>query len=55
MLVNADASESELLLHQRMGNVAISRSREDAIIFTNSGDELRAALEALIRKWQLKP
>ena len=44
VLVNADANESDLLLNQRMGYVAISRAREEAMIFTNSADQLRAAL-----------
>ena len=35
VLVNADANDSDLLLDQCMGYVAVSRAREDAIIFTN--------------------
>lgn len=50
VLVNADAKESDLLLNQRMGYVAISRAREDAIIFTNSADQLRAALDRSVDK-----
>src|SRR6266849_3207716 len=45
VVVNADANESDLLLNQRMGYVAVSRAREDVIIFTNSADQLRAALD----------
>jgi conjugative relaxase-like TrwC/TraI family protein len=45
VLINADAQESELLLNQRMGYVALSRAREDAIIFTNSIEELKGALD----------
>ena len=50
VLVNADANESDLLLNQRMGYVAISRAREDALIFTNSTDQLRAALDRNVNK-----
>jgi ATP-dependent exoDNAse (exonuclease V) alpha subunit len=50
VLINADANESDLLLNQRMGYVAISRAREDAIIFTNSADQLRAALDRSVDK-----
>ena len=50
VLVNADANESDLLLNQRMGYVAISRAREDALIFTNSIDQLRAALDRNVNK-----
>lgn len=50
VLVNADANESDLLLNQRMGYVAISRAREEAMIFTNSADQLRAALDRSVDK-----
>lgn len=50
VLVNADANESDLLLNQRMGYVAISRAREDALIFTNSTDQLSAALDRNVNK-----
>jgi ATP-dependent exoDNAse (exonuclease V) alpha subunit len=50
VLVNADANESDLLLNQRMGYVAISRAREDALIFTNSTDQLKAALDRNVNK-----
>jgi conjugative relaxase-like TrwC/TraI family protein len=50
VLVNADAHESELLLNQRMGYVALSRAREDAIIFTNSIEELKGALDRSVDK-----
>lgn len=50
MLVNADAHESDLLVNQRMGYVAVSRAREDAIIFTNSADQLTAALDRSVDK-----
>jgi ATP-dependent exoDNAse (exonuclease V) alpha subunit len=50
VLVNADAQESDLLLNQRMGYVAISRAREEAMIFTHSTDQLRAALDRNVDK-----
>jgi len=50
VLVNANANESDLLLNQQMGYVAVSRAREDAIIFTNSADQLRAALDRSVDK-----
>jgi conjugative relaxase-like TrwC/TraI family protein len=45
VLVNADTRESEMLLNDRMGYVAVSRARENAIIYTNSIEELRSALD----------
>jgi ATP-dependent exoDNAse (exonuclease V) alpha subunit len=50
VLINADSNESDLLLNQRTGYVAVSRAREDAIIFTNSADQLRAALDRSVDK-----
>ncbi len=50
VLVNADARESELLLNDRMGYVAISRAREDAIIYTDSTRTLREALDRRVDK-----
>src|SRR5258706_11013174 len=50
VLINADTRESELLLNDRMGYVAVSRAREDAIIFTNSLQELREALNRRVDK-----
>jgi conjugative relaxase-like TrwC/TraI family protein len=50
VLVNADANESDLLLNQRMGYVAISRAREEALIFTNSAEQLKAALDRSVDK-----
>jgi ATP-dependent exoDNAse (exonuclease V) alpha subunit len=50
VLVNADANESDLLLNQRMGYVAVSRAREEAMIFTNSAYQLRAALDRSVDK-----
>ena len=50
VLINADTSESRALLNDRMGYVAISRAREDAIIYTNSIAELRGALDRRVDK-----
>ena len=50
VLINADANESDLLLNQRTGYVAVSRAREDAMIFTNSAEQLRAALDRSVDK-----
>jgi conjugative relaxase-like TrwC/TraI family protein len=50
VLINADTRESELLLNDRMGYVAVSRAREDAIIYTNSLLELRDALDRRVDK-----
>jgi hypothetical protein len=50
VLINADANESDLLLNQRTGYVAVSRAREDAVIFTNSIEQLRAALDRKVDK-----
>src|SRR6185503_4601939 len=50
VLINADTSESRVLLNDRMGYVAVSRAREDAIIYTNSIEELRSALDRRVDK-----
>lgn len=50
VLINADAKESDLLLNQRMGYVAISRAREEALIFTNSTEQLKTALDRSVDK-----
>jgi len=50
VLINADTQESRVLLNDRMGYVAISRAREDAIIYTNSIEELRSALDRRVDK-----
>lgn len=50
VLVNADAKEWDLLLNQRMGYVAVSRAREDALSFTNSIEQLSAALDRRVDK-----
>ena len=50
VLVNADTRESELLLNDRMSYVAVSRAREDAIIYTNSTQDLSEALARRVDK-----
>lgn len=50
VLVNADAKESDFLLNQRMGYVAVSRAREEAMIFTNSTELLTASLDRSVNK-----
>ena len=50
VLVNANSHESEYLLNDRMGYVAISRARHDAIIYTNSIQELRESLSRRVDK-----
>jgi hypothetical protein len=50
VIVKADTRESEALLNQRTGYVAVSRAREDALIYTNSKDELGAALDREVDK-----
>jgi len=50
VLINVDTRESEMLLNDRMGYVAVSRAREDAIIYTNSIEELRSALDRRVDK-----
>src|ERR1051325_6705934 len=50
VLINADTSESRVLLNDRMGYVAVSRAREDAFIYTNSIEELRSALDRRVDK-----
>src|SRR5260370_33915877 len=50
VLINADTSESRVLLNDRMGYVAVSRARDDAVIYTNSIDELRGALDRRVDK-----
>lgn len=49
VLVNADTRESALLLNDRVGYVAVSRAREDAVIYTNS-IELKTALDRRVDK-----
>ncbi|HEX2268390.1 MAG TPA: AAA family ATPase [Pyrinomonadaceae bacterium] len=50
VLVNADTQESVRLLNDRMAYVAISRARYDALIYTESTQNLSAALNREIEK-----
>lgn len=50
VLINANSRESEYLLNDRMGYVAVSRARHDALIYTNSVQELREALSRRVDK-----
>src|SRR5207253_5833014 len=50
VLINADTQESRVLLNDRMAYVAVSRAREDAIVYTNSIEELRGALDRRVDK-----
>jgi conjugative relaxase-like TrwC/TraI family protein len=45
VLVNADTRESLRLLNDRMAYVAISRARYDAVIYTDSGQNLGVSLD----------
>lgn len=44
VLVNAETTETDLLVNQRMAYVAVSRARLDARIYTDSAADLSAAL-----------
>jgi superfamily I DNA/RNA helicase len=44
VLINADTQESFRLLNDRMAYVAVSRAREEALIYTDSTQNLREAL-----------
>jgi conjugative relaxase-like TrwC/TraI family protein len=44
VLVNADTTESERLLNDRMAYVAVSRARDEALIYTDSAQNLRETL-----------
>ena len=44
VLVNAETTETDLLLNQRMAYVAVSRARFDARVYTDSAADLGAAL-----------
>src|SRR6185503_10436638 len=44
VLVNAETTETDLLVNQRMAYVAVSRARLDARIYTDSAIDLSAAL-----------
>ena len=44
VLINADTQESLRLLNDRMAYVAVSRAKEEALIYTDSTQNLREAL-----------
>ena len=44
VLVNAETTETDLLVNQRMAYVAVSRARLDARIYTDSAADLGSAL-----------
>ena len=44
VLVNAETTETDLLVNQRMAYVAVSRARLDARIYTDSAADLSSAL-----------
>jgi hypothetical protein len=44
VLVNAETTETDLLVNQRMAYVAVSRARFDARIYTDSAADLARAL-----------
>jgi ATP-dependent exoDNAse (exonuclease V) alpha subunit len=45
VIINADTRETPMLLNRRMAYIALTRAREDGLIFTNSATELSAALD----------
>ncbi|MDQ3254013.1 MAG: hypothetical protein M3R15_08920, partial [Acidobacteriota bacterium] len=50
VIVNANTNEPDVLLNQRMSYVAISRAREDAMVYTYIADELGEALDQQVDK-----
>jgi ATP-dependent exoDNAse (exonuclease V) alpha subunit len=50
VIINANTSEPDVLLNQRMSYVAVSRAREDAVVYTNSEAELSEALDRQVDK-----
>ncbi len=50
VIINANTTEPDVLLNQRMSYVAVSRAREDAKVYTNSEAELGEALDRQINK-----
>ena len=50
VMINANTTEPDVLLNQRMSYVAVSRAREDAVVYTNSADELGEALDRQVDK-----
>ena len=50
VIINANTTEPDVLLNQRMSYVAVSRAREDAVVYTNSEAELGEALDRQVNK-----
>jgi hypothetical protein len=50
VLINADTQESLRLLNDRMAYVAVSRAREEALIYTDSTQNLRESLNRATNK-----
>ncbi len=55
VMINANTNEPDVLLNQWMSYVAVSRAREDAVVYTNFEAELGEALTGkLISRWRSK-
>ncbi len=50
VIINANTTEPDVLLNQRMSYVAVSRAREDVVVYTNSEAELGEALDRQVDK-----
>lgn len=50
VLVEIDASKSAQLVNDRLGYVAISRARDEAVVFTNDADRLEKSLDRSLSK-----
>lgn len=50
VLVEIDASKSAQLVNNRLGYVAVSRARDEAIVFTNDADRLEKSLDRSLSK-----
>ena len=50
VIINVNPSEPDVLLNQRMSYVAVSRVRDDAVVYTNSTDQLGEVLDRQVDK-----
>jgi conjugative relaxase-like TrwC/TraI family protein len=50
VLVEIDASKSAQLVNDRLGYVAVSRARDEAVVFTNDADRLEKSLDRSLSK-----
>ena len=50
VIINVNTSEPDGLLNQRMSYVAVSRVRDDAVVYTNSADQLGEVLDRQVDK-----